>query len=351
MKFPYLLPALVVLPLALRANHETITDASGTVAPLAVNLTLSESVGGYDIADTRKATDAAKGIDYPDFTVFSDVFTPDAKESAIRNPFGWEETARNRYVERVTTDSRVPESPVVTAVGALAIAKSRYTNATLLADLAAAGKIDSPAGYRIVAVTFDLEHEVHYTTPNWTTHVNDHLYFFAERGEDDPAPVFLGAEYKDVYIYDEVIAFTRSTTIRSGRYTDTFTGRADGSGYDYALKSQALTGTIAAEFGFFRPAPGNNLYIIKPSGLFGWSERYDARREILVPGPIASTNLTGPAQGYFHTPTEEGDHHAHNYIPNLGNQAVVTGSVKVASATRHDSMLKYLNSLPNVMPH
>lgn len=351
MKLPYLLPALFLLPTILHANHGTILDASGTVAPLTVSLTLSESVGGYDLTETRKESDALKGIDYPEFTVFSETFSPDAKERAIRNPFGWEDLTRNRYVERVTTDARVPESPVVTAIGTLAIAKSRYTNTTLLEDLVAAGIIDDPSGYRIVVVTFDLEHEVHYVTPQFTTHVNNRFYFFAEQGPDDPAPVFLGAEYKDVYIYDEVIGFTRNTTVESGRYTDTFTGRTDGTGYDYSMSALSLKATTAAEFVFFRPAPGGNLYLINAAGLFGSSERYDARRRILLPGPITGNNLTGPAQGYFHTSAEESGHAGHDYVVNHANQAVVTGSVKVAAPTRLDSMIKYLNQLPNVMPH
>lgn len=350
MKLPYLLLPALIVPLA-RANHATIEDASGSVAPLTVNLVLSETVGGYPITSERDAADAAKGIDYPEFTVYSSTYTPDAKESAVWNPFGWADTTRNHYVERVTTDARTPETPVVTAAGSYTIAKSRYTNATLLADLAAAGKIPTAEGYRIVVVSFDLDHEVHYVTPTATTHVNNRYYFFAERGADDPAPVFLGAEYKDIYVYDEVIGFTRTTTIQSGKYVDTFTGRADGSGYDYAPKSQSLSGSTAAEFRFFRPAPAGNLYVINAAGLLNWSERYDARRESYVTGALNGANLTGPAQGYFHTPAEQSGHSDHNYIPNLTNQAVVNGSVKVASATRFESMTKYLDQLPAVMPH
>jgi hypothetical protein len=360
MKRPPLLPALLLLPATvLLADHETIFDASGSVAVVTVNLTLSETVGGNALTEQRREAEFARGAEYPEATVFSRTYTPDALVSAVLNPFGWNDPARNHYVERVTTDNRQPAPPVVTAAGSYSITRSRYTNATLLNDLVAAGKIPSAAGYRIVAVSLDLDHEVHFTTTNrtenYTTHVNNRLYFFAERGADDPAPVFLGAEYKDIYIYDDVIGLDRHTTIQSGRYVDTFTGRADGGGFDYAPKSQTLSGRSAGEFVFFRPAPAGNFYLIRAAGIFRWSERYDARRGQYISGAITGTGLAGPAQGYFGPTSVDtvGHDHAneHTYTPNATNQAVVNGSVSIGAAQNFPSMLKYMNHLPPVMPH
>lgn len=362
MKRPHLSPAALLLlaaPVALLANHEDIFDASGSVAPVTVNLTLSETVGAHVVVEARRDAELARGADYPEHTVFSSTYSPDALVSAKVNPFGWEDLTRNHHVERVTTDARNPAAPVVTAAGSYSIKRSRYTNATLLGDLVAAGKIPDVSGYRIVAVKMDLDHEVHYTTTtraeNHTTHVNNRLYFFAERGADDPAPVFLGAEYKDIYVYDDVIGLDRFTTIQSGRYVDTFTGRPDGTGYDYAPKSQSLTGSTAGEFTFFRPAPSGNFYLIRVGGIMRWSERYDARSGQYLAGAITGTGLAGPAQGYFGpTPVEsEGHDHAaeHHYIPNATNQAVAGGSVKIGASRNLASMLRYLNQLPPVMPH
>ncbi len=360
MKRPLLLPALLAFAsTALLADHEDILDASGSVAPVTINLVLSETVGGHVITDARRQTDFARGADYPANTVYSSTYTPDAMVSAVLNPFGWTDATRAHHVERVTVDNRVAGAPVVTATGVYTLARSRYTNATLLEDLVAAGKIPSTAGYRIVAVSFDLDHEVHYTTTrpsdNFTTHVNNRLYFFAERGANDPSPVFLGAEYKDIYIYDDVIGLDRFTEVKSGRYVDRFTGRLDGTGFDYAPASQSLSGRSAAEFTFFRPAPSGNFYLIRVGGILNWSERYDARRGEYVSGAINGNSLAGPAQGYFGpTPVETVGHdHAaeHHYTPNATNQAVANGSVRIGAAQNFSSMTKYLNHLPPVMPH
>ena len=356
---PLPLALLALSSPALLANHEDIFDASGSVAPVTINLTLSETVGGHVVVEARRDAELARGVDYPEHTVLSNTYSPDALVSAKVNPFGWEDLTRNHHVERVTTNARNPAAPVVTANGSYAIKRSRYTNATLLADLAAAGKIPAVAGYRIVAVKMDLDHEVHYTTTtraeNFTTHVNNRLYFFAERGPDDPAPVFLGAEYKDIYLYDDVIGLDRFTEIRSGRYVDTFTGRLDGTGFDYAPKSQSFTGSTAGEFTFFRPAPAGNFYLIRVGGIMRWSERYDARAGQYVSGAITGNSLAGPAQGFFGpTPVEtEGHDHAaeHHYIPNATNQAVASGAVNIGASRNLPSMLRYLNQLPPVMPH
>ena len=348
-----ILPALL-LPSLLLANHETITDAGGFVAPISINLTLNESVGASLLTQAKKDA-AGPAVTYPDLTTFSTTYTPDATVSAIDNPFGWDTTKGNHYVERVTTDSRNPEAPVVVASGGHKVARSRYTNATLLADLVAAGKITSVEGYRIVAVRFDVSHEYHFMTAGgYNTHVNDHYYFYAEKGAADPDPVFLGAEYNDVYIYNQVVGITRVTEIKSGKYVDTFTGRseAEGGGFSYALASLGYTKTAAGEFFFYRPTPSADaFYKITANGLFTWTEKYDKARNVIMTGAIKSSGLVGPAQGYFGVPDQDHPGTFHQYTPNAGNQAVVTGSIKTASAAYFESMLKYLNKIPNVMPH
>ena len=371
MKAPFLLPVLLLPSLAL-ANHRTITDVGGTVAPLTVSATISETIGGNLLTDAKKAAAEAKGATYPSLITYNTTYLPDAPVSAIMNPFWWDATKGNNYVERVTTKAADTPSPVVTAEGSYALASTRYTNATLLADLAASGRIPSVEGYRIVVVTFDLPDEVHFYNGTYTTHVNDHLYFFAEKGPADPAPVFLGAEYDDIYVYDKVVGFRRATTIKSGKYTDTFTGDPAGSGYIYKLAAQSFSGRTAADIMFYRPTPGDNRYQIRLGGIFTWSERYDAKKQLITGGGFSGTGLDGPAQGYFvlrttdgtnggsteHATSETGgevphtEHHGHvyDYVPNGGNQGIATGSIKTGAETRYDSMLKYLNSIPAVIP-
>lgn len=353
MKATHLLPALLLLPRLAFANHESITDAAGSVAPLTVALTLSESIGGHAVSATKKEAEAARGVTYPGFTTFSTTYTPDAPVPATDNPFGWSNPAVDNYVERVTTNARNPERPVVTAAGAHKISRSRYTNATLLADLVASGKIPSAAGYRIVLVRFELDHEVHYmTAAGYNTHVNDHCYFYAEKGPADPAPVFLGAEYNDVYIYNQIVGLTRVSEIKAGKYSDTFTGDPVEGGFDYALASQNYTHTAAGEFFFFRPtASADSFYKITANGLYTWNERYDKKSDAFLAGPLNSSGIVGPAQGYFGVADPDHPGTFHEYTANGGNQAVVTGTIRTTAATRFASMTKYLDQIPNVMPH
>ena len=355
-KLPCLLAALTAP--ALYGNHATILGASGTVAPFSVSLTLSETAGGYRLTAAKKETESAKGVTYPDFTTFSTTYTPDATVPALVNPFGWDTVVNNNYAEKVTTKDAETDTPVVTAAGLHTIVKSRYTNATLLADLVAAGKIPSATGYRLVLVTFELEHEVHYVNEAeaYTTHVNGRPYFFAEKGADDPDPIYLGAEYDEVYLAEPVIAFDTFTAAKSGKYVETFTGNPVEDRYDYKLLSQAYAGSAFNEFIFYRPAAGEDTYHIQAGGVFRWSERYDARRELFLPGAMAGTSLAGPAQLYYApaegTETETDGHAGHaGHIPSGLQQAVVSGSVSVSAATHFADLAKYLNKIPNVMPH
>lgn len=353
MKNPRLLTtlALAAMPALAHANHATIQDVGGTVSPLTLRISLTESVGGYARTDAARSADEARGVTYPSLLTYYTTYFPDSPRSAILNPFGWDTAKGNNYVERITTRATDPQAPVVTAEGSFAYSNSRYSNAELLADLAASGKIPAAAGYRIVAVKFDLDHEVHYTTTaGHTTHVNDRLYFFAEKGADDPAPVFLGAEYEDIYIFDRVIGLDRVTTIRSGRYTETYTGNPVEGGFDFRQTALNLNAQSAGEFTFVRPAPGNNYYIIRVGGVLRWTERLDTRSGEINHGPLNGNGLTGPAQGYF--PPSETDEHTHpDPIPNAGNQAVATGSVNLGALVRSASLAKYLNVLPPVHPH
>lgn len=367
--FP-LLPALLLGAPLLHANHRTIEDVGGTVAPLTINLVVSESTGGYLLNDAKKAAEEAKGVTYPALTTYTTTYLPDATASALLNPFWWDSTKGNNFVERVTTKDADTPSPVVTATGIYKTVSARYTNATLLGDLAATGRIPSVAGYRIVAVNFELDDEVHYYNGTTTTHVNGRLYFFAENNANASAPlVFLGSEYDDLYLYTKVVGFRRSTTIKSGKYTDTFTGRPDGSGYDYKLASQSFSGRTAADISFFRPTGGSNLYQIRVGGIFNWQESYNTRKEMITGGGFSGASLAGPAQGVFVVdandpgtpvpPEGEAGHddaphdhgHVYDYIPNGGNPGIATGSVKTGSETHYESMLKYLNGIPEVRPH
>ena len=201
-----LIPLLVLAPLA-HAQEVDIDDASGYVAPLTINLVVSETTGGYAISAAKKESDAAKGVTYPDFTTFQTTYQPDTPVSAIINPFGWDAAKGNNYVEKVTTKLTDPEAPVVTAAGSYKVTKTRYTNATLLADLVAAGIIPTATGYRLVAVRFNVAGDSHYDTPTHLTDVNTGYYFFAEMGAKDPSPVYLGAERDDMFGDEKFIAF------------------------------------------------------------------------------------------------------------------------------------------------
>lgn len=336
-----LIPLLALAPLS-HAQEVDIDDASGYIAPLTINLTLSETTGGNAISPEKKTADAAKGITYPDLATFQTTYEPDSPLSTIINPFGWDAAKGNNYVERVTTKLSDPDAPVITAAGTLKITKTRYTNATLLADLAAAGEIPSADGYRLVAVRFNVSGDSHYDTPTHVTDVNTGYYFFAEKGPNDPSPIYLGAERDEMFADEKVIAFTRSMTAKAGKYLDVFTGDPIEGGYDYALKSESYSGTTLADFTFFRPAANQTFYLITAEGLFNWKESYDPRRQLMEPGAFNGSGLIGPAQGYSHT--EEA-----GYVANASNRAVVNGAVKFGPATFSESMIKYMDKLPSTM--
>ena len=336
-----LIPLLVLAPLA-HAQEVDIDDASGYVAPLTINLVVSETTGGYAISAAKKESEAARGVTYPDFTTFQTTYQPDTPVSAIINPFGWDAAKGNNYVEKVTTKLTDPEAPVVTAAGSYKVTKTRYTNATLLADLVAAGIIPTATGYRLVAVRFNVAGDSHYDTPTHLTDVNTGYYFFAEMGAKDPSPVYLGAERDDMFGDEKFIAFSRGTTAKSGAYVDVFTGGATGGGYAYTLKSESYSGSTYAEFTFYRPAANEAFYLLGAQGILNWSERYDARRQAMTPGLANGPSLAGTAQGYSHT--EEG-----GYVATGKNPALVGGSVNFGPTVFSESMIKYLNQMPGTM--
>ena len=225
MKLPYLASALLLhallAPFALAQTF--VTDLPGNVSTVNINLTVNETIGGWKISAAKKAADLAKGIEYPDTIRYDAVFFPSNPASAVLNPFGWIDTTTNNYVERVTTKS--PGGTLtVTAEGSNLINKSRYTNATLLAELVAAGKIPAVRGYRIVAVRFDTVTDGNdvfdNTARGYMTLVKNGLYFFAESGAADPAPVYLGAE-DNVYAFVQIIDFASFETAQSGKHATT----------------------------------------------------------------------------------------------------------------------------------
>lgn len=338
-----LIPLLALAPLSYAQEVEVdIDDASGFVAPLTINLTLSETTGGYAISAEKKESDAAKGIDYPDFATFQTIFEPDSPLSAIINPFAWDLSRGNNYVERVTTSSSDPAGPVTTATGSYAITKTRYTNATLLADLVAAGTIASANGYRLVAVRFNVSSDSHYETPTHVTDVNDDYYFFAENGPNDPAPIYLGAERDEMFGHEKFIAFSRGFTAKTGKYVDVFTGDPAEGDPAYTLRSESYSGTTLAEFTFYRPVVEDSFYLLTVEGLCNWSERYDPRRGAMTPTLFNGPRLDGPAQGYSHS-EETG------YVPTSANQALVVGSVKFGRPAFFESMIKYMDQMPATM--
>ena len=346
MKLPYLASALLLhallAPFALAQTF--VTDLPGNVSTVNINLTVNETIGGWKISAAKKAADLAKGIEYPDTIRYDAVFFPSNPASAVLNPFGWIDTTTNNYVERVTTKS--PGGTLtVTAEGSNLINKSRYTNATLLAELVAAGKIPAVRGYRIVAVRFDTVTDGNdvfdNTARGYMTLVKNGLYFFAESGAADPAPVYLGAE-DNVYAFVQIIDFASFETAQSGKYTDVFTGRTaeQGGGFAYTLVSDSYRGISLAEFAIYRRTPtSTNYYELRAGGVFNWKETYDNKnnRNTYNRGAITGNGLTGPATLYSSTGTAL-----------TTNKGIVTGSVTLPAATYQASLLKYILQLPPI---
>lgn len=347
MKLPHLVPALAAATLlasAARAQTAPSADLAGAVSTLNINLTLNETIGGFLTTEDKRVSDFAKGITYPAAVTYDTTFLPgQTPGSALLNPLGWDTARGNHYVEKVT-QSTASGSLVVTASGAQSLGKSRFNNATLLADLVTAGVIPASAGYRIVAVRFDTDEAVPYNNGAFTTQINEGVYFFAEKGANDPAPVFLGAE-TDVYDYDRILAFESYETAQAGKYVDTFTGTS--SGFAYKVLSDAYNGLSLGEFTVYRPAPEGSYYEMRAGGVFNWRETFDARRDAYLPGAVSGTNLSGPARLYARIDTDN-DTVPDTLAPTERNVAIVTGSITFAAGKYQPGMRKYLDRVPRV---
>ena len=346
MKLPYLAPALLLhallAPFAL-AQTNVPNPATGNVSAVSINLTVNETIGGWKISDARKATDLAKGIEYPNTVQYDVVFFGSTAPSSILNPYGWSDTTTNNYVERVTKNTPPGGTLTVTADGANAISKTRYTNATLLAELAAAGKISSVKGYRIVAVRFNTitngEDVFDNTAAGYMTLVKPGLYFFAEQGANDAAPVYLGAE-DNVYEFPQIIDFSSFETAEAGKYRDVFTGRTEeqGGGFAYTLVSDAYSGISLAEFAIYRrPATTTSYYELRAGGVFSWKETYNNKggRNTYDRGAVTGKGLTGPATLYSSTG-----------VAQTANKAIVTGNITLPAAAYVANLNKYLLKIP-----
>lgn len=347
MKLPYLAPALLLHALlAPFALGQTMipNPATGNLSTVSINLTISETVGGWKITDAKKAAQAPKLITYPDTIRYDAVFLNSTALSNILDPLGWNDATTTHYVERVTTKPETANSPmVVTAEGSNVIKKTRYTNATLLAELAAAGLISSTKGYRIVAVRFDTltngEDVFDNTARGFLTLVKPGLYFFAEQGANDSAPVYLGAE-DNVYAHAQHIDFSSFETVQAGKYKDVFTGRPEdqGGGFAYSLVSDSFKGNSLAEVAIYRrPATTNSYYELRAGGVFSWKETYTNKRDLNTynRGAISGKNLTGPGTAY----SDVG-------APLSTNSGIVTGGISLPAAKYQANLNKYLLQIP-----
>ena len=340
MKIPYLAPAalLVQALLAPAVSAQTMApDFPGNVSTLSINLTVHETIGGHRITAARQAADANRGIEYPDTIRYDFVYNPGNPAPALLNPIGWNTPAGTNYVERVT--SATPGGNLtVTANGAHAIHRTRYTNATLINDLVSTGRIPAARGYRLVAVRFDVPPGIDWVHDTGThlTLVRPGLYFFAEAGANDPAPVFIGAE-DNVYAADQLIDFASFETVESGRYVDRFTDT--GAGFDYQLVSDAYNGLALAEFALYRRPGAGGYFQMRAGGVFNWRETYDNRnnRNTYTRGPITGRNLTGPGGLYAGDGQNTGDH-----------ESIVTGAITMPAAAYRDNLRKYMDAIPPI---
>ena len=347
MKITHLAPALAAataLAFAARAQATPSADIGGTVSTLNITLTLNETIGGFLTTEARRISDFAKGITYPSAITYDTTFLPgQTPRSAILDPLGWNTSRGNHYVEKVT-QSTASGSLVVTASGAQALNKSRFNNATLLADLVSAGLIPGVSGYRIVAVRFNTDDATPYNNGTYSTQINDGMYFFAEKGAKDPAPVFLGAE-TDVYDHDPILAFESRETAQSGKYVATFTGTS--SGFAYKVLSETYNGLSLGEFTLYRPASDGAYYEMRAGGVFNWRETFDARRDAYLPGAASGTNLSGPARLYALIDTNN-DTVPDTFAATEDNVAIVTGSINLSAGQYQASLRRYLDRVPPV---
>lgn len=352
MKLPLILPALVLPALLAPALHAQ-TALTGNVSSLSLSLTVNETIGGNKLTDAQVAKLESRGTDINDFIQYDIVFSSNPA-SNIRNPSGWDLSKGNNYVERVVNNATA-DPQVVTAYGSHKIHKTRYTNATLLADLVAAGRIPATKGYRLVAVRFNLPNapfDYVHNNGTYSTAVNGGLYFFAEGRAGDPI-VFLGAE-DDEYDYSsgdhaKLIDFESYETADAGKYVDVFTGSPNG--WIYTVSSDSYKGVSLAEVSLYR-TNGNPLsyYEIRVGGIFSWAESYNRRLNTYVRGAIAGKNLAGPANTYVATDTN-GDSVTDTFEPSGLYEGVASGSVKMGSS-RHTADLtnlaRYLDQIPPV---
>lgn len=323
-----------------------VDDLAGTVSAMNINLTIRETVGGNRLTDEQVQRLQTRGVTIPLAITYDTTFTPGQAASAVRNPSAWDITRGNNYVERVSSRTNSEGNLVVTAEGSHRINVTRFTNATLLQDLVGTDRLDSARGYRLVAVRFETSvPEVVYNNGTYLTVVNDGLYFFAERGADDPAPIFLGAE-NDRYDYEQVIDFESFETVEQGSYTDTFTGTEQGFAYD--VLSDAYRGVALAEISIYRPSDPLSYYELRVGGTFNWTESYNRRRDVYVRGPIVGRDLAGPGNTYVPVDTDN-DSVTDGYEPTGLHEAVITGTVSMPGARNVASLQKYMDRLPGVL--
>ncbi len=353
MKIPYLAPAVLLAQalfapmVSAQTYHEDENGVPlslpGNLSTLSVKLTISETVGGHRITEAQRTRDLGRGIVYhQDLLRYDAVFNPPEPAPAVLNPFAWNAvaTGTNYFVERVTERQDATGAAVtVTANGAHSILKTRYNNTTLLNDLARIypQRITSTRGWRLVAVRFDgvpSAFDLLYNTPTHVTIIRPGLYFFAERGANDPQPIYIGAE-DNRYVAPQLIDFASFETVESGKYVDRF-DRTPNNTWDYTLVSDSYKGQALGEFAFYRRVDSGEYLRMRAGGVLNWSEAYDSRRNTYTRGAISGKNLTGPAS-VFSAGENTGAH-----------ESIITGSVSMGKASYQPDLQKYLNALPPV---
>lgn len=352
MKIPYLASAAllaqaIIAPIVSAQTYLEEPDGSpgdvpGNVSTLSFNLTISETVGGHRVTEAQRQRDLNRGVRYyEDALRYDAVFNPGQPSEPVLNPFAWATVGTHHFVERVTErlDS-TGAATTVTANGVHKIHKTRYTNTTLLNDLALLhpGRVTSARGWRLVAVRFDgvpFAFNLLYNTPTHVSIVRPGLYFFAEQGANDPQPIFIGAE-DNLYAVPQLIDFASFETVEGGKYVDRF-DRTPTDTWDYTLVSDAYSGQALGEFAVYRrPGTVGEYLQMRAGGVLSWRETYDSRRNTYNRGAITGRNLTGP--GALYSAGENTGQH----------ESIVTGTVSMGSASYRPSMKKYLDALPPV---
>lgn len=317
-------------------------SSDGAIAVVTFKFTLTQNIGGYLVTDTARAK-AGAAATYPTTPTYATFYGYEEAEGVnIENPFDWDSVAKssNYYVEKVSSKTTRGKT-VTTVTGSQNIFTTRYATVDLFTDLATSGRLTGTPitsasaiaaaikGYRLVAVA---PRESYYT------------YFFAERGDTDENPIYVGSDGYDSGNQQIISFLDYNDRVGTKSWVETYTRPqiplSDDSYLQYTFNSGSGAGNRWVGLEIRRPSATGVYYRLYAWGLLADSGKYNAKNNLYLSGPASAADLVGMGStgGYY----ESGE-----YL-NSADETLLTGSMSATAEVyaKEGALDKYLNQLP-----